>query len=62
MTIGFVQQAYKVVEGEEGVTLEVEVSEGQILPSHLGVTLATTDQSANGTIIIICILSIVKIV
>ena len=62
MTIGFVQQAYKVVEGEEGVTLEVEVSKGQILPSHLVVTLATTDQSANGTIIIICFLSILKIV
>ena len=38
-----------MVEGEEGVTLEVEVKEGDIPVSQdVEVTLTTTDQSANG--------------
>ena len=38
-----------VVEGERGVTLEVEVKEGEIpVGSTVEVFLATTDLSANG--------------
>ena len=38
-----------MVEGEGGVTLRVEVREGEIPDSqHVEVTVATTDQSANG--------------
>ena len=49
VTIGFVEQSYKVVEGEGGVTLEVEVSEGEIPVGHtVVVNLVTTDLSATG--------------
>ena len=38
-----------MVEGEGGVTLRVEVREGEIPDGqHVEVTVATTDQSANG--------------
>ena len=52
MTIGFVEQSYKVVEGEGGVTLEVEVMEGEI-PAEImvEVTIGTTDLSANGVML-----------
>ena len=49
VTIGFVEQFYKVVEGEGGVTLEVVVREGEIpVDQDVEVTLTTTNQSANG--------------
>ena len=51
VTIGFVQQSYNVTEGEGGVTLEVEVREGEIPVGNLAtVTLDTIDQSANGVV------------
>ena len=51
VTIGFVQQSYNVMEGEEGVSLEVEVREGEIPVSNLAtVTLDTIDQSAIGAV------------
>ena len=51
VTIGFVQQSYKVVEGEGEVTLEVRVREGEIpVDQNVEVTLTTTDQSANGVL------------
>ena len=49
VTIGFVQQSYKAVEGEGGVTLEIIVREGEIPANqNVEITLNTTDQSANG--------------
>ena len=51
VTIGFVQQSYKVVEGGGGVALEVVVREGEIPVSHtVEITLTTNDQSAIGVL------------
>ena len=49
--IGFVEQTYKVVEGERKVTLEVEVKRG-VIPAgqYVEVTLTTAEQSANGVL------------
>ena len=51
VTIEFLEQSFKVVEGEGGVTLEVAVREGDIPVSrYVTISLATHDQSANGLI------------
>ena len=53
MTIGFAQTSYKVVEGEGGVSLMVEVRAGEIPAGQaVEVTLFTADGSATGVLLL----------